>query len=130
MSYMVQNNTIYIEGEIDEKYYIKPEDRAQGKTSPYGFKVKKIMLLGNVTDTYLKGFAVNISTTMLTPEFRDSLVGLIKKNKGNVPLSMFLYDPEKNWNIEFLSRKFRVGVTAGFIEELEKLNVRYTVLKK
>ena len=88
------------------------------------------MLLGNVTDTYLKGFAVNISTTMLTPEFRDSLVGLIKKNKGNVPLSMFLYDPEKNWNIEFLSRKFRVGVTAGFIEELEKLNVRYTVLKK
>ena len=130
MSYMTQHNTIFIEGEIDERYYVKPEDRAQGKTSPYGFKVKKIMLLGNVTDTYLKGFAVNISTTMLTPEFRDSLVGLIKKNKGNVPLSMFLYDPEKNWNIEFLSRKFRVGVTAGFIEELEKLNVRYTVLKK
>ena len=130
MSYMTQHNTIFIEGEIDERYYVKPEDRAQGKTSPYGFKVKKIMLLGNVTDTYLKGFAVNISTTMLTPEFRDSLVGLIKRNKGNVPLSMFLYDPEKNWNIEFLSRKFRVGVTAGFIEELEKLNVRYTVLKK
>ena len=130
MSYMTQHNTIFIEGEIDERYYVKPEDRAQGKTSPYGFKVKKIMLLGNVTDTYLKGFAINISTTMLTPEFRDSLVGLIKKNKGNVPLSMFLYDPEKNWNIEFLSRKFRVGVTAGFIEELEKLNVRYTVLKK
>ena len=130
MSYMTQHNTIFIEGEIDERYYVKPEDRAQGKTSPYGFKVKKIMLLGNVTDTYLKGFAVNISTTMLTPKFRDSLVGLIKKNKGNVPLSMFLYDPEKNWNIEFLSRKFRVGVTAGFIEELEKLNVRYTVLKK
>jgi hypothetical protein len=126
----IKSATIFIEGEIDERYYVKPEDRAQGKTSPYGFKVKKIMLLGNVTDTYLKGFAVNISTTMLTPEFRDSLVGLIKKNKGNVPLSMFLYDPEKNWNIEFLSRKFRVGVTAGFIEELEKLNVRYTVLKK
>ena len=130
MSYLTQHNTIFIEGEIDERYYIKPEDRAQGKTSPYGFKVKKIMLLGNVTDTYIKGFAVNITTTMLTPEFRDRLVGLIKKNKGNVPLSMFLYDPEKKWNIEFLSRKFRVGVTAGFIEELEKLNVRYTVLKK
>ncbi|MBR5836472.1 MAG: DNA polymerase III subunit alpha [Bacteroidales bacterium] len=130
MSYMVQNNTIFIEGEIDEKYYIKPEDRAQGKTSPYGFKVKKVMLLGNVTDTYIKGFAVNITTTMLTPEFRDKLVTLIKKNKGNVPLSMFLYDPEKKWNIEFLSRKFRVGVTAGFIEELDKMRVKYSVLKK
>jgi len=130
MSYMTLYNTIFIEGEIDEKYYVKPEDRAQGKTSPYGFKVKKIMLLGNVTDTYIKGFAVNITTPMLTPQFRDALVGLIKKNKGNVPLSMFLYDPEKKWNIEFLSRKFRVGVTAGFIEELEKMNVKYTVLKK
>ena len=130
MSYMVQNNTLFIEGEIDERYYIKPEERAQGKTSPYTFKVKKVMLLGNVTDTYLKGFAINITTTMLTPEFRDRLVTLVKKNKGNVPLSMFLYDPENKWNIEFLSRKFRVGVTAGFIEQLEKMHVRYSVLKK
>ena len=130
MSYLVQNNTLFIEGEIDEKYYVKPEDRAQGKTAPYGLKVKKIMLLGNVTDTYIKGFAINITTPMLTPQFRDALVGLIKKNKGSVPLSMFLYDPENKWNIEFLSRKFRVAVTAGFIEELENLHVRYTVLKK
>ena len=130
MSYMTLNNTLFIEGEIDEKYYIKPEDRAQGKTSPYGFKVKKVMLLGNVTDTYIKGFAINITTPMLTPEFRDKLVTLIKKNKGQVPLSMFLYDPEKKWNIEFLSRKFRVAVTVPFIEELEKLRVRYTVIKK
>ena len=130
MSYMTLNNTLFIEGEIDEKYYIKPEDRAQGKTSPYGFKVKKIMLLGNVTDTYIKGFAINITTPMLTPEFRDKLVTLIKKNKGTVPLSMFLYDPEKKWNIEFLSRKFRVAVTVPFIEELEKLRVRYSVIKK
>ena len=130
MSYMALNNTLFIEGDIDEKYYIKPEDRAQGKTSPYGFKVKKIMLLGNVTDTYIKGFAINITTPMLTPEFRDRLVSLIKKNKGTVPLSMFLYDPEKKWNIEFLSRKFRVAVTVPFIEELEKLRVRYSVIKK
>ena len=130
MSHLTLHNTLFIEGEIDEKYYIKPEERAQGKTAPYGLKVKKVMLLGNVTDTYIKGFAINITTPMLTPEFRDKLVGLIRKNKGNVPLSMFLYDPEKKWNIEFLSRKFRVAVSASFIEELEKLRIRYTVLKK
>ena len=67
---------------------------------------------------------------MLTPEFREQLVRTIKRNKGNVPLSMFLYDPEEKWNIEFLSRKFRVGVTAPFIEELNRLQIRYSVLKK
>ena len=130
MSYMQLNSAIFIEGEIDEKYYIKPEERAQGKTSPYAFKVKKIMLLGNVTDSFVKGFAINISTEMLTQEFRDKLVKMIKRNKGNVPLTMFLHDPEKGWNIEFLSRKFRVAVTADFIEELKKMKIRYSVLKK
>ena len=130
MSYMQVNNAIFIEAEIDEKYYIKPEERAQGKTSPYGFKVKKIMLLGNVTESYLKGFAINISTPMLSPEFREKLVKMIKRNKGNVPLTMFLYDPEKGWNIEFLSRKFRVAVTSSLIEELQALGIRYNVIKK
>ena len=130
MSYMTLHNTLFIEGEIDERFYVKPEDRAQGKTSPYGFKVKKIMLLGNVTDTYIKGFAISITTPMLTPEFREALVKMIKRNKGNVPLTMMLHDPAKGWNIEFLSRKFRVGVTADFIKEVEKLRLRYTVLKK
>ncbi len=130
MNYMQLHNAIFIEGEIDEKYYIKPEERAQGKTSPYAFKLKKVMLLGNVTDTYIKGFAINITTPMLSPEFRENLVKMIKKNKGNVPLTMYLYDPEKKWNIEFLSRKFRVAVTDQLIEDLRKLQIRYSVLKK
>ena len=130
MSYMQVNNAIFIEGDIEEKYYIKPEDRAQGKTSPYAFRIKKAMLLGNVTDTLLKGFSISISTPMLSPEFRERLVRTIKDSKGNTPLTMFLYDPEKKWNIEFLSRKFKVAVTAEFIEELQKMGIRYSVVKK
>ena len=130
MSYLQLHNTIFIEGEIDEKYYIKPEDRAQGKTSPYGLKIKKVMLLGNVADSYIKGFAVNLSTPMLTPEFRTSLVQMIKQNKGTVPLYMYLHDPEKNWNIEFLSRKFKVAVTSELIADLQKMKIPYKVIRK
>ena len=43
---------------------------------------------------------------------------------------MFLYDPEKKWNIEFLSRKFKVAVTAEFIAELQKMGIKYNVIKK
>ena len=130
MSYMQLHSAIYIEGEIDEKYYVKPEDRAKKAAVPYGFKVKKVMLLGNVTDTMLKGFSIRISTPMLSPEFRERLVKLIKRHKGNIPLTMFLHDPEKGWNIEFLSRKFRVGVTEDFINELQRMRIQYNVIKK
>ena len=130
MSYLQPHSAIFIEGEIAEKYFIKPEDRAQGKTSPYALKVKKIMLLGNVAESFIKGFSISISTPMLSPAFREGMIKTIKANKGNVPLTMFLYDPEKKWNIEFLSRKFKVAVTADFISELQKMGIKYNVIKK
>ena len=130
MSYMQLHNAIFIEGEIEEKHYIKPEERAQGKTSPYAFKVKKVLLLGNVTDSFIKGFNIKITTTQLTPAFREKLVKMLKNNKGNVPLTMTLHDPEKGWNIDFLSRKFHIAVTAPLIEELSRMQIAYNVLKK
>ena len=130
MQYEKVNTGIFIEGVIEEKYYIKPEERAKGKTSEYAFKPKNMMLLGNVADTFVKGFAINVSTPMLTPEFREKLVKLLKKNKGNVPLTMYLYDPGKKWNIEFLSHKFKVQVTLPFIDELKELGITFSVVKK
>jgi DNA polymerase-3 subunit alpha len=130
MQYEKLNSALFIEGVIDEKYYIKPEERAKGKTSDYAFKPKNMMLLGNVTDTYVKGFSIQLSTPMLSQEFRERLVKMIKKNKGSVPLTMFLYDPENKWNIEFLSRKFKVAVTSDLLDELREMNVTWKLLKK
>lgn len=130
MNYLQLNSAVYIDGSIEEKYFRKPEDRKTMGGPPYGFKVKKIMLLGNVAETYIKGFSINITTPMLSGDFRDRLGRLIRKHKGNVPLTMFLYDPKTKYNIEFLSRKFQISVNAGLIEELKEMNIPYKVLKK
>jgi DNA polymerase-3 subunit alpha len=130
MPYMKTNTGIFIEGMIEERFRLKPEDIAKGKKPEYSFRIKNMMLLGNVADTYIKGFSINITTPMLSPEFREKLVSLLKRNKGNVPLTMFLYDPAKKWNIEFLSHKFRVQVTLPFIEELKAMGITYSVVKK
>ena len=130
MQYEKLNTALFVEGMIEEKYYVKPEDRAKGKEVEYAFKPKNMMLLGNVSDIYIKGFSISVSTPILSPDFREKLVKIVKGNKGNVPLTMFLYDPEKKWNIEFLSQKFKVQVTQTFIEELQALGIRYSVIKK
>ena len=130
MQYEKLHSALFIEGVIEEKYFIKPEDRAKGKTSDYAFKPRNMMLLGNVTDTYVKGFSIQLSTPMLSQEFREKLVGIIKRNKGSVPLTMFLYDPENKWNIEFLSRKFKIAVTSSLLDELRALNVTWKLIKK
>ena len=132
MGYMQVNSAILIEGVIEEKYFVKQDEKSKepAKASPYAFKVKNIMLLGNATDTFVKGFSLQISTPMLTPEFRENLVKMIKRNKGSVPLTMFLYDPENKWNIEFLSRKFKIAVTSSLLEDLRSLNITWKLLKK
>ena len=130
MQYEKLHSALFIEGVIEEKYFIKPEDRAKGKTSDYAFKPRNMMLLGNVMDTYVKGFSIQLSTPMLSQEFREKLMKMIKKNKGNVPLTLFLYDPENKWNIEFLSRKFKIAVTADLLNELRSMNITWKLLKK
>ena len=131
MQYEKVNTAIFVEGVIEERFRQKAEDKAQGKPAPdMVFKPKNIMLLGNVTDTYVKGFSISITTSMLSPEFREALVKMLKHNKGNVPLTMFLHDPIKKWNIEFLSHKFKVQITPAFLEELKKAGVKYSVVRK
>ena len=131
MQYEKVHTAIFIEGVIEERFRQKPEDKAQGKPAPdMVFKPKNMMLLGNVTETFVKGFSINVSTPMLSPEFREKLVKMLKKNKGSVPLTMYLYDPLKKWNIEFLSHKFKVQISPSFLEELKMMNIKYSVLRK
>ena len=130
MNYLQPNTAVFIDGEIGEKYFRKPEDRKTMGDPPYGFKIKKIMLLGNVTETHVKGFSIRITTPMLNSDFRERLGKIIKKNKGTVPLTMYLYDPKTRYNIEFLSRKFQIAISAPFINDLKDMNIGYNVISK
>ena len=121
---------VFVEGDIKEKYYLKPEEKAQGKTAPYGFKVKKVSMLGNVTESMLKTFAINLTTDQLSESLRKELVKLLKANKGKTDLGMYLYDPKTRYSVEFKSRKFQVAVTNDLIYGLRDLGISYTVNRK
>ena len=131
MQYMTPKNTLFLEGVVEEKFFVKQEEKAQGKTAPYTFRLKKVTLLGNITDDILSGFSLDITTPMLTPKFREDLVKVVKKHKGKIPLTLYLYDPQTHYRIQFISKKFQVAVTSGLIQDLHKIGVdRYEVLKK
>ena len=137
LSYQKVNSAVLIEGVIEERYRPNPKgkkDEKTGKMVPdlpdLVFKMKNIMLLGNVAEERITGLSINVTTTMLSPAFREKLVKMLKRNKGKTPLTMFLYDPVKKWNIEFLSHKFKIQITNEFLEELKSLGIRYTISKK
>ena len=131
MQYMTPKATLFLEGEIAEKFFLKPEERAQGKSAPYSFKLKKVTLLGNISDDLLTGFSMDVTTPMLTLQFREDLVKVVKKHKGNIPLTLFLYDPGTKYRIQFYSKKFQVAVTSEFIQDLTRIGVsKYEVTRR
>lgn len=130
MNYLHEHTAIYIEGEICEKYFLKPEEIAAGKKAPYTFKAKKISLLGNVAEDRLTGFAIEMPANDITPDLRHKLVHLVKESKGNIPLSMIVFDPITNYIVEFISRKYHITVSADFILKLNELGLKYRVSRK
>ena len=130
MNYLQEHTAIHIEGEICEKYFLKPEEIAAGKKAPYSFKAKKISLLGNVAEDRLTGFAIEMLANDITPELRHRLVHLVKEYSGKIPLSMIVFDPVTNYIVEFISRKYHITVSADFILQLNELGLKYRVSRK
>ena len=130
MNYLHEHTAIYIEGEICEKYFLKPEEITAGKKAPYTFKAKKISLLGNVAEDRLTGFAIEMLANDITPELRHKLVHLVKEYSGKIPLSMIVFDPVTNYIVEFISRKYHITVSADFILQLNELGLKYRVFRK
>ena len=137
LPYQKVNSAVLIEGVIEERYRPNPKGKKDEKTGKMAedrpdlvFKMKNIMLLGNVAEERITGLSIYVTTTMLSPDFREKLVKMLKGNKGKTPLTMFLYDPQKKWNIEFLSHKFKVQISNEFLDEIKALGIRYAVSKK
>ena len=130
MPYLTEHTAIYVEGEIKEAYFSKSDDKEKTTNAPYKFRVKKISLLGNIGDALLSGFTIELSTPMVSADFRKHLMSVVKASKGTVPFSILLSDPKTQYVIEFQSRKYQVAVTADFISEIKNLGLRYKVLRK
>ena len=130
MPFMQPHTQLFIEGSVEERYFIKPEERAAGKTSPYTFKFKNVTLLGNVSDDMVTEFVLHIDSSRLSQDFRKQLVKLLKESKGKIPLIINLTDDTSGYKIDFRSKKFSVSVGQPLIDAVNKLQINYSFSRK
>ena len=130
MEYLKDHTAVFVEGEIREAYFTKPEDKDKMTNVPYKFKVKKISLLGNLSDSMISEFGIEVPAHVINPDFRKNLVHVLKSSKGNIPVSIYVDDPETKYAVEFISKKFQISVTADFIADVRDLGLRFKVSRK
>ena len=124
------HTSLFVKGEIREKYSLKPEERAQGKTAPFDLRISDISLLGNVTEDFVSGITLNVMSGQVDAAFRKELVRLLKASPGETPLLIYIVDPATGYKIEFKSKKFKVSVTTDFITDVERLGLSYKLIRK
>ena len=121
---------ILVDAEIRERYFLKPADKAQGKTAPYALRVTGISMLGNVAKKCVTSVTVNMFTNQITPELRKGLAKLLKKYKGETPLLIYLVDQASGYRLEFKSKKYQVEVSSSFISDLTDLGLGFSYSRK
>ena len=124
------HTSLFVKGEIREKYSLKPEERAQGKTAPFDLRISDISLLGNVTEDFVSGITLNLMSGQVDATFRKELVRLLKASPGETPLLIYIIDPATGYKIEFKSKKYKVSVTTDFISDVERLGLTYKLIRK
>ena len=130
MAFLQLHNQVFIEGEIGERYLLKPEERAAGKKAPYSFKIKNISLLGTLCENRLAGLDLSMDTRLIDASFRNTLVKLLRGNKGKIPLTVHLIDKETGYKLDFFSKKFQVTVSQDFLNSLSGLGCSCSLLRK
>ena len=130
MPYLNEHTAVFIEGEIDKAYFSKSDENGKTKTVPYKFKVKKISLLGNISDALISEFAIELSTPAVDDAFRKKLLALVKNNRGNIPFSIILHDPKTQYTIDFHSRKYQIAVSNDFLSAIKELGLQHRVSRK
>ena len=121
------HNTVLVEGNILPRYYVDKKD-PKAKKPENTFKIKKISLLGNVSEERVKNLTIEVATDMITPDFRKNLVSVLKKHKGKNRFVLKLVDRESEYVVDFFSKKYAVSVNMSLLDELRGMKVPYKVV--
>ena len=124
---MQVHNNLFIEGYVDEKFRVSPEERKEKGDPDYGFKIKKISLLSNVAEQLIKEFKISLvadgSLNM------DELLRLLKENKGLTPVTVLIIDPKTGHGVDFQCRKFKVRPNIALTDALDRLGLKWRLVK-
>ena len=133
LQFVEEGNALFVKCAIMPKIYSKPADKDnltnKENASPVEceLKIRKITLLANTKDEFIKSFTINLPTDKIDKKFNKDLLKAIKANKGKKMLSINVLDYEHQIAVEFFSRKYKLDVTPEFIDFVEHYNLNYKV---
>ncbi len=127
MSYMQEGNILYIKFALVPPFIKNDDKQEKPKVLPCKLRIKRVALLANTKEEFVKGISVTIPVTRFNADFNKSLVNALKSNKGEKTLNLHVIDYVNKMQVKFFSRKFKVDITEDFITFLQLNSLDYKV---
>ena len=90
-------------------------------------RIKKMTLLANTKEEFIRSFTVGIPVEKITKEFRKELIKMIKANKGKKLLNLKILDKKNKLSVDFFSKKYAVDVNNDLLDYLIREGLNYSV---
>lgn len=127
MSYMQEGNILYIKFALVPPYIKNDDKQEKPKVLPCKLRIRRVALLANTKEEFVKGISVTIPVTRFNADFNKALVNALKSNKGEKTLNLHVIDYVNKMQVKFFSRKFKVDITEDFITFLQLNSLDYKV---
>ena len=127
MSYMQEGNILYIKFALVPPFIKNDDKQEKPKALPCKLRIKRVALLANTKEEFVKGISVTIPVTRFNADFNKALVNALKSNKGEKTLNLHVIDYVNKMQVKFFSRKFKVDITEDFITFLQLNSLDYKV---
>lgn len=109
--FLVKDSFLFVKGRVQNRY--NSED-------VFEVQVLSLQLLQDVGNTMTKTVTVNISLNNVTRDSIDNLSNVFKSHPGKVPVKLNITDAARKWNVEGLSKKYKVFVGKDFFIDLDQ----------
>lgn len=137
LPFLEDGNAVFMKCKITPRFFAKKGEENRNKEggdkpqqTDCELKIKRMILLANTKDDFIKTFTIDIPVNKLTESFRKSFVKELKKNKGHKMLSIKVLDFEKQIAADFFSKKLKIDVNNDLLDYLDHNNLDYSVEKE
>ena len=133
MQFIEEGNALFVKCAIMPRLYGKPADKDEQEKKEENtpvecdLKIRKITLLANTKDEFIKSMTLVLPVEKVDKEFRKNLLKALKANKGKKQLNLNVLDYTNQRAVEFFSRKYKIDVTPDFVDYIEHNNINYNI---
>ena len=114
--YLHLESQVFIRARVQNRNFTGEPDKDYWELKPYA-----IDFLQDAVDKLVKEVTINVRLSSVREGMVVKLVDSITRHKGSTSVKINVVDVDKNWNVPFVSKLYKVKVTSEWLDEIKSI---------